>query len=423
MVAVPPALAGSAGGVGAAPSPSPTPPARTAPARPANPATIGWTDCRSRCRRGQVRPGSLVRLHGSGLNGTARIVFLGHPGSRDDVSARALRVRSNQVDVRVPPRVVTGPVDAVTAHGVASAPSRANVVVVGSAAPVQPTLTSVSLTGAPASAHGQLVDIELDSTKIVYDTAPPTALHITASAGRPVDVSVAVVRQADGTQVATWATRSLAAGAQTTLTWNGPGAGQVPPGEYAFQVFARPAGSPASSAQAQGPDVTQPFTFQPYVFPVAGPHTFNMGAGRFGAARGGYRHEGQDVMSPCGTPLLAARGGVVKFRAYQSRAGNYLVINPDGTPQDMVYMHLRSPALVARGAHVATGQLIGYVGRTGDATACHLHFELWTGPGWYTGGHPIDPLPSLEAWQAQGVPAPPASSTPPGGQGAPASTS
>jgi murein DD-endopeptidase MepM/ murein hydrolase activator NlpD len=37
---------------------------------------------------------------------------------------------------------------------------------------------------------------------------------------------------------------------------------------------------------------------------------------------------------------------------------------------------------------------------TGDATACHLHFEIWTAPGWYEGGSPIDPLPYLEKWDA-----------------------
>ena len=56
-------------------------------------------------------------------------------------------------------------------------------------------------------------------------------------------------------------------------------------------------------------------------------------------------------------------------------------------------MHLREAALVATGDHVLTGQPIGYVGDTGDADGCHLHFEIWTAPGWYSGGQPIDPLP------------------------------
>jgi murein DD-endopeptidase MepM/ murein hydrolase activator NlpD len=63
-------------------------------------------------------------------------------------------------------------------------------------------------------------------------------------------------------------------------------------------------------------------------------------------------------------------------------------------------MHLQAPALAARGDRVMTGQQIGNVGDTGRASGCHLHFELWTGPGWYEGGSPIDPLPFLQAWDA-----------------------
>ena len=58
-------------------------------------------------------------------------------------------------------------------------------------------------------------------------------------------------------------------------------------------------------------------------------------------------------------------------------------------------MHLREAALVDQGDHVYTGQLIGHAGDTGRADGCHLHFEIWTAPGWYSGGHPVDPLPSL----------------------------
>jgi murein DD-endopeptidase MepM/ murein hydrolase activator NlpD len=48
---------------------------------------------------------------------------------------------------------------------------------------------------------------------------------------------------------------------------------------------------------------------------------------------------------------------------------------------------------------VAAGQTLCLAGQSGDATAPHLHFEMWVG-GWYApGGHTIDPLPYLEAWE------------------------
>jgi murein DD-endopeptidase MepM/ murein hydrolase activator NlpD len=61
-------------------------------------------------------------------------------------------------------------------------------------------------------------------------------------------------------------------------------------------------------------------------------------------------------------------------------------------------MHLRDASLVDQGDHVYTGQPIGFVGDTGRASGCHLHFEIWKAPGWYSGGTAIDPLPLLQAW-------------------------
>ncbi len=127
------------------------------------------------------------------------------------------------------------------------------------------------------------------------------------------------------------------------------------------------------------------------VFPVRGPHEYwdGMGAGR--------GHDGVDVGSPCGTPLVAAQAGRVRFTKYHARGGNYAVIDVKGSSLDMAYMHLREPAGVRPGQTVAAGQLIGHVGDTGNASGCHLHFEIWEGP-WYGGGAPIDPMPFLVAW-------------------------
>ena len=103
-------------------------------------------------------------------------------------------------------------------------------------------------------------------------------------------------------------------------------------------------------------------------------------------------------MTDCGTKLVAARGGTVQYAGYQGAAGNYIVIDQKGSAEDNMYAHLIAPSPLKTGDRVATGQLIGNVGQTGDATACHLHFEVWSAPGWYEGGQPYDPLPLLKAW-------------------------
>jgi murein DD-endopeptidase MepM/ murein hydrolase activator NlpD len=187
------------------------------------------------------------------------------------------------------------------------------------------------------------------------------------------------------------------------VSWDGTAGGRLQPsGRYAFRVSAQSAsGATASSSQAVAPGtapaapVPGSFLFQRYLFPIRGAHTFGTGAAAFGGGRG---HQGQDVFAKCGTPLVAARGGRVKYKQWQSRAGNYVVIDGDHSGNDYAYMHMREPALVKQGDHVYTGQLIGHVGDTGHADGCHLHFELWTPPGWYSGGHAIDPLPSLLGW-------------------------
>ena len=101
-------------------------------------------------------------------------------------------------------------------------------------------------------------------------------------------------------------------------------------------------------------------------------------------------------MSDCGTPVVAAAEGRVAFVDSDGASGNYLVVR--GAGGDQVYMHLSARPRFAEGDHVATGQRLGSVGRTGNASACHLHFETWTAPGWYHGGKAVDPRASLRRW-------------------------
>ena len=62
--------------------------------------------------------------------------------------------------------------------------------------------------------------------------------------------------------------------------------------------------------------------------------------------------------------------------------GQALVSALIGEGIDTMYAHLREPASVQKGDRIHTGDPIGYVGDTGDADGCHLHFEEWSAPGW-----------------------------------------
>lgn len=127
------------------------------------------------------------------------------------------------------------------------------------------------------------------------------------------------------------------------------------------------------------------------VFPVRGPHQYWDG---FGAGRG---HQGMDIGAKCGTPLVSALDGRVEHKAYHGSAGYYVVIDTAGAASDLMYAHLIKPAAVRGGEQVAAGERIGFVGETGNASGCHLHFEYWRGD-WYGGGQAIDPEPMLRAW-------------------------
>ena len=170
--------------------------------------------------------------------------------------------------------------------------------------------------------------------------------------------------------------------------------GRVPPGQA--REMLRRAGTAQQSQPAQ-PQQTQTAPAGEYVFPIRGAHNYGTSINRFGPISG-RDHKGQDVLSACGVRLVAAHAGRVSTVDSGGDTGNYLVIqSTDRT--DMVYMHMRSLALVREGQNVTAGQLVGYVGQTGNATTCHLHFELWT-PHWWDGGHPFDPLPRLKQWDA-----------------------
>lgn len=202
------------------------------------------------------------------------------------------------------------------------------------------------------------------------------------------EVTVAVPASAKSGRVRVVADSGSATGPRVTVKQ--PAAARVPAPAIAVAAAASaPAPAPAPTAVSAG---------AAGVFPIQGAHDLGQTATNgFGGGRG---HQGQDMFAACGTPLVAARGGQVTKATFQDRAGNYVVIT-DPSGESQAYMHMQGPALVTEGATVATGQPIGQVGDSGAASGCHLHFELWTAPGWYQGGTAVDPLPLLRQLDAQ----------------------
>jgi hypothetical protein len=136
------------------------------------------------------------------------------------------------------------------------------------------------------------------------------------------------------------------------------------------------------------------------VFPVAGAHNFGGPENRYGAPRSGHIHEGQDILTAEGTPDVAPLAGTITSTSYQAGGAGYYAVEHTLIGFDFMFAHCKAASLlVSAGQTVAAGQELCQAGQTGDATAPHLHFEMWVG-GWQAaGGHSIDPLPYLEAWE------------------------
>lgn len=265
-----------------------------------------------------------------------------------------------------------------------------------------------SPSGAPASAPSagtiSLLAATTTPRKSFYFGYRYPRLSYTIGSTQPEnDLQIDVVDEA-GEVVKTFYREDVAPDVESKVRWDGTTNEGRPArnGRYSFRISPQSTTSPPPAARKATSSTTLSlgFSFYGYAFPILGAHEYGMSAGRFGAGRTGHTHQGQDVMAACGTPLVAARGGIVQYSGYQGAAGNYVVIDGRGTGNDFMYAHLAEPSPLATGDTVRTGQPIGVVGETGDAQGCHLHFEMWGAPGWYEGGSPFDPLPYLEKWDA-----------------------
>jgi len=169
------------------------------------------------------------------------------------------------------------------------------------------------------------------------------------------------------------------------------------------------------------PAVTPKLTSNGYVFPIYGPSGYGSS---FGAPRGdvsGGWHHGDDIFAPLGAPVLAVTSGTV-FSVGWNEIGGWRLWLRDSGGNEFYYAHLSAyTSLAVNGRHVTAGQVLGFVGNTGDAqgTPFHLHFEVHPVSMLFLGyDGAVDPTTYLDAWKrledVRILPAVPFSATPSG---------
>jgi murein DD-endopeptidase MepM/ murein hydrolase activator NlpD len=281
---------------------------------------------------------------------------------------------------------------------------------------------------ASSPAHAAPVVTRLDVPAAAVAGPPPrVSLRIDERGVRRGNVTVSVVANAPRRAVLVDHLGWIATGRRRAVAW--PRGATLPPGSYHVRVVAHdPRGrhllrlahasgvsdlevaAPApreGAAQAPAPEAGVPTPAQTVadgaVFPVAGPHNFGGPENRFGAPRGDHIHEGQDILTAEGTAVLAPLAGTVTSTSYQPGGAGYYLVEHTAVGFDFMFAHCQAGSVaVAADQAVAAGQMVCRAGQTGDATAPHLHFEMWVG-GWQSAsGHAIDPLPYLQAWDREG---------------------
>jgi murein DD-endopeptidase MepM/ murein hydrolase activator NlpD len=306
---------------------------------------------------------SKVQISGRHLKHVSKVQFKARNGGR--VGVRPASASSRTVVAKVPDKAATGRPKVSDSYDNGST-SRTK-------------LQIVSADQIPDSGNFKLKRVAAKPRKTYYYGTKRPKVSYMFSNSEPTDVRIDVVRLKDGTVVDSWTKRAQEPNTVHKASWDGLKQGTKKPafnGGYRFRIGPE-SGNMETTSKAK-------FTYHRFEFPIRGRHNYGDGVG---AARVGHTHQGQDVMAKCGTKLVAARGGRVQWRAYDGGAGNYVVIDGKKTKHDFVYMHLKKPARVHKGERVRTGEKIGLVGTTGSSSACHLHFEEWSGPGWYEGGH------------------------------------
>jgi murein DD-endopeptidase MepM/ murein hydrolase activator NlpD len=218
------------------------------------------------------------------------------------------------------------------------------------------------------------------------DSAGGVRIEYRLSGSAPADVTVRI--SGSGAEVRTIEVPRAQPGKDLAERWDGLTNGGRPVADGIYRIVVSVAGGNQKDAGS--------VELHRHFFPVRGPHGTRGPVGDFNAPRnGGRRHKGFDVTARCGTPLAAVTTGTVVKRAYDPRLdGNFIVLRGLGERRKYWYAHMVHPSRFQKGEFVHVGQIVGNIGRTGNAgsTPCHLHFEV------HVDGRPVDPEPYLRAW-------------------------
>jgi murein DD-endopeptidase MepM/ murein hydrolase activator NlpD len=343
-----------------------------------NPPTVTDVICQNRCvALREANPGARVQLTGRNLAYVEEVSFDQKSGGR--VASAAQDVTATAVEAIVPDDAATGKPQAVDSMGATAESPQELKISAGTVA--DPGAGGAAGDTAVASEAG-IGEVSADPSRGYYMGQQAGASFVVQ--GRSAqDIRVDVVSKDDDSVVRSLVAKAIEPGAPAQVKWNGKTEDEkiAPNGDYEFEVKPITGGNGARAG----------FEQYDHIFPVRGKHEYWAGLGD------GRGHQGVDVGAKCGKRMVAARGGKVQAKAYHGAAGNYVVIDGKDTNVDYAYMHLRQPTKLREGDRVKTGQGIGDVGDTGNASGCHLHFEMWGGD-WYGGGKVMDPMPHLKRW-------------------------
>ena len=343
--------------------------------------------------------GSVLRI------GSANHRVVAQPGvsssAQAGVGALAVSIFNGEVTVESIDLRASAAAGAVSASGSVSASKITGLTVLGQ------LITPAANLVVPLADWGTLQvlgsSVDTSQTPPRSATASVTAIRvklISDHGGLPAGSSVEVG------SVSASATAAPPAAAATTTVKNPqrdepPTRPVVPAGAPREPGQSIPGGAPPELVRP-APAVTAQLSNGGYVFPVYGPASYG---DTFGAPRGdvsGGWHHGEDIFAPLATPLLAVASGTI-FSVGWNDIGGWRLWLRDDSGNEFYYAHLSAYSpLAVNGRRVKAGDVLGFMGKTGDAefSPVHLHFEI----------HPVSllargydgavaPYPFLNAWR------------------------